>query len=138
MYMSIDSYKYYIKYHYVRAFLKARIRTVPSLSFSFSFGICRRGGPLWAHRWINRKPIHQSHEFFPGEMTGFIGSTRPLETPIGKPDIKKNISVTGPQQSLDPVRPSAAEKKQCIFLQGIKSVFQVYYSSKAVNSFAKV
>ena len=74
------------------------MKPVPSLSFPFAFRVCRRYLPLRANGWINRKAIHQSHEFFTIESPGLISSPGPLETSICKPDIKENIPVTGPQE----------------------------------------
>ena len=43
--------------------------------------------------------------------------TGPLEPPIGQTFVKQDISIAGPVQRLDPVRPTAAEQEQAFFIQ---------------------
>ena len=136
--LSIDSYIYYIKYHYVQAIRKARVSAVPSLSFTLLFRFHRWNCAFRANRWINRKPIHQPHELITGKSAGFISRSGPLETTIRKPDIKKYIPVAGPKKSLDPILSVTTKKKQCIFFQWVKSVFQPHYGSQPVNALTQV
>lgn len=84
---------------------------MPALSFPSAFGDGHGRDPFGSNRGINGKAVHQSFKFLCGNAPGFLCGPWPLEASVCQPDIQKDESVPGPEESLDPVASGAAEQE---------------------------
>ena len=84
---------------------------MPSLSFPSAFGGVYKRDPFGPNRGVNGKAVHQPFKFLCSNASGFLCGSWPLEASLRQPDIQKDESVPGPEQSLDPVASGAAEQE---------------------------
>ena len=106
----------YIVIYYHKTYLsfrriKAWAIPMPSLSFPSALWIIHRKNPSGTNGRINGKTVHQPFKLFRSNTSGFLWRFRPLKTPLRQPDVQKDEPVPGPQNSLEPITPGAAEQE---------------------------
>ena len=62
---------------------------------------------------------------------------RPLKTPVGKPLVKQDITVSGPIEGFDSVGPPTAEQEQAFFIHGL-SILLCHNGRQALDSESEV
>ena len=93
---------------------------------------------FFTDRRVNGESIHQTHEFFSGEIPCFFLRTRPLEGAFHETYVKKYEPVTGPQDTLEPVFSCAAEEEQGILFKRIAVVSEPDDCGKPIDSFSEI